>query len=148
MIETAFNRGIKAEERAKNRKDCEKRIKRARAKVAKPDYIEEQRGIAHAVHCKCGAVIQSLVPHDRLKYNGMPLAVMAQTPLYTEVELIMDDGSKHVTPMCKPCADSLDADKAEAVYAVDIDRLTKQEPTLVENTQWAHRKPIGHRRVR
>jgi hypothetical protein len=148
MSESAFNRGIKDADRAKNRKDCEKRIKRARDRVAMPDYILDQKGVAHAVHCKCGTVIKSLVPHERLTFNRMPLAVMAETPLYVEVELIMDDGSTHVTPMCKPCAEGLDSDKAEAVYAVDIDRLAKQEPTLVENTQWARRKPIGHRRVR
>lgn len=148
MSDTPFNRGIKPADRAKNRRDAEKRIKDGRAKLAKPDYIVESKGVYEAVLCKCGAVIQNLVPHETLRFNGMPLAVMAQTPLYTEVELIMDDGSKHVTPMCKPCADALDGDKAEAIYAADLDRMAKLEPSVLENDQWARRKAIGHRKVR
>jgi hypothetical protein len=148
MSDTPFNRGIKAADRAKNRKAAADRIAAGRAKLAVPDYIVEHKGVYEAVLCKCGVVIQSLVPHETLRFNGMPLAVMAQTPLYTEVELLMDDGSRHVTPMCTPCAATLDADTAEAIYAVDLDRMAKLEPTVLENDQWARRKALGHRKVR
>jgi hypothetical protein len=148
MSDTPFNRGIKAADRAKNRKDAEQRIKAARAKLARPDYIVETKGVTEQVLCKCGAVIQSLVPHETLRFNAMPLAVMAQMPLYTEVELIMDDGSRHVTALCRPCAETLDAEKAEAIYAADLARMSILEPSVLENDQWVKRKALGHRRVR
>lgn len=101
------------------------------------------------VFCKkCGCPLVSYVPHERLRVNGMPLAVMAETNMYAELEIEFDDGSKHATPVCKTCIESISGDDIEAMYAAD---MASWERTAPETTDWdrvSGRRMVKHRRIR
>jgi adenylate cyclase len=93
-------------------------------------YIKIDNGVVEKVTCKnCGAVLQNLVPDENYtkteKLKGKIIIykylVMAQTPNYDELTIEMEDGSKHVTPICKICKNkSIDI---ESIYQADLYRL-------------------------
>ena len=47
------------------------------------------------------------------------------TPQYSEMEIVFDDGTKHITPMCVACvsSDSLDLND---IYQSDVERWDKE----------------------
>lgn len=102
----------------------------AKDKLKDFHYIKIDNGVVEKVTCKnCGSVLQNLVPDERYtkteKINGKIIIykylVMAQTPNYDELIIEMEDGSKHMTPICKVCkTKSIDIN---SIYQADLYRL-------------------------
>ena len=97
--------------------------------LARPDYIERDAADKNiiAVYCKkCGSLIQGLVQGGRPKIivsgnktvEQWPVT-MAALPPYTEVQILCDDGSMHVSPCCKECAPFLTEDDLDAFLIAD-----------------------------
>lgn len=90
------------------------------------------------IRCKiCSTTIRKLVPHDQFTeqrtINGKTFTaerlILATLPNYCEVMLTFNDGSKHATNLCHPCAQSLSLDKADWVYCCDMNEW------LLDSTQ-------------
>lgn len=88
-----------------------------------------------AVLCKgCGAPVRSMVVDDRLRTSekiGETLVirerlVMANLPHYAEVEIEMEDGSKHATACCASCADRATDEDLEQWYEADLDMMDEE----------------------
>jgi RecJ-like exonuclease len=102
----------------------------AKDKLKDFHYMKIDNGVVEKVTCKsCGATLQNLIPDENYtkteKFKGKIIIykylVMAQTPNYDELTIEMEDGSKHVTPICKVCKrKSVDV---ESLYQADLYRL-------------------------
>jgi len=88
-----------------------------------------------AVLCKgCGTIIRSLVVHDQFTSVQRKAEqtiirerlTMANTPLYTEVEIVMEDGSTHITSACLACAEKATDDELEHWYEADLDMMDEE----------------------
>ena len=98
-----------------------------KALLKRTEYMEMDGNTQLAVYCKrCGRKIQGLVAHGEpktFKSGGKIIQQymmrMSALPLYTEVEIQCDDGSKHVTPCCKECAPFLTEDELDAFLIAD-----------------------------
>lgn len=119
------------------------------------NYIVTGPGGGHEkTLCKfCGCTIASLVPTEQGQWsetkNGKVIVyqpmVMAPTNMYAVIEIEMDDGSKHQTPVCKHCADgAIPLDQLDAAHCVDCDRL-KVVGMNVDKIK--NRKPLGFRKI-
>lgn len=105
--------------------------------MSESSYIVRQNGIVVAVLCKkCGVPIRSLVPIgdpiDSRKANGLivrdRMVTLGTGSNYTEVEIETEhDGkkAKHVTPMCKSCANRLSKDDLGQLVDDDLDDLER-----------------------
>ena len=99
-------------------------------KIKKFNHLKKSHGVLEELFCKvCGTTIGSLIVSDRFReskvINGKIVIferlVFAQTPMYKDVTLEMDNGSAHATHLCKGCAEKpLDEDTLEAIYAADL----------------------------
>lgn len=101
--------------------------------MSESSYIVRQNGVVVGVLCKkCGVPIRGLVPVaepiDTRKANGMVIRdnfmMLGTGSNYTEVEIETEaDGkkAKHVTPMCKTCADRLTTADLDAIIDADLD---------------------------
>ena len=110
-----------------------------------------------AVLCKgCQQRIKGLVDDERFEevreINGQRVVfrrlIMAELPTYVEVELTFDDGSKHVTPMCRECAGRLSVEDAEDFYCADMARWADLERAGGGRVRWdvvGDRSPISWR---
>lgn len=98
------------------------RISRAKDAGLKAfQYIEEDRGGLNRVLCKiCGTPIKDRAP------DGRGLGVLMTLAAYTEVTLEFDDGSAHVTPLCRSCAQSSSLEMLEACYGADMAQWQKE----------------------
>ena len=113
------------------------------------------------IRCKlCAARIQGMVPipgakplldlvegHTRTKHIPVRLAALAN---YQEVVIEFDDGSAHVTQICKRCAGTLSNDDLEALYVADAAVLTVQSERAgitMPKSLWDKRKPVSYYRV-
>jgi hypothetical protein len=101
----------------------------------RPDFVETVDGAIVAVYCKrCGSKIQGLVPsaaEPKVFREGgriieQRMVRLGPLPLYTEVEIQCDDGSKHVAACCKECAPFLTADELDAFLIADTDAEIKE----------------------
>lgn len=131
--------------------EAKQRIDRQRQKpgcLRQWNYITEDRSGITEVRCKCcGALIKKLLPdskgeqierrEDRVVVRER--LVLTTLPNYREVEIEFDDGSKHITPCCADCANHLDEELIEAMYAADLDRWQKE---AMDWDHMARRKPI------
>jgi len=82
------------------------------------------------IDCKlCGSPIMGPVEHEKMskvvRHNGQNVIIKyvehARFGAYTEVALTMDDGSKHVTHLCRGCVQKLsDPLVLEQIYAMDL----------------------------
>lgn len=105
--------------------------------MSENSYIVRQNGVVVGVLCKkCGVPIRGLVPVgepiDTRKANGMIIRdnflVLGTGSNYTEVEIeTKHDGkkAKHVTPMCKSCANRLTPADLEKIIDDDLDDLER-----------------------
>lgn len=125
---------------------------RGREKLRAFDYHQrnEQQGFEEATLCKMsGHVLASLVPHERLRFNNMPLAVRAESPNYAEIEITFDDGSKHVTPICRTAIDFIVVPETlEDIYAADLASWSRTQPEILDKPHIVDRVPVSFRRVR
>ena len=149
----------------KNKTKARKRIQEAKGpKGIQPksfDYIEKREGIGiDSVACTlCGALLKKLVPLPDLgkeeTINGQrvitqPVA-LRETNNYAEITIEFDDGSAHTTMTCRSCANELDEEQLEILYASDMEQFDKDEQAGQGAVRWelmAHRKPKGFVRDR
>lgn len=105
------------------------RVAVARAKKELGRYVRYGTAGIEEIDCKlCGRPIRKLVPHDNFHeqrdINGRQVLVeklvLATLPLYVEVEINFDDGTRHVTNLCQLCAEHLTLDECEHIYCCDM----------------------------
>ena len=103
--------------------------------LRKEDYIELDGNMMIAVYCKrCGMKIQGMMPDGRKpkvfkeggKIREQFFVRIGPLPMYTEVEIVCDDGSKHVSPCCKNCAPFLTEDEIDAFLIADTDEEIRE----------------------
>lgn len=130
-------------------------MKESNPKCHTANYIVAGPGGGHEkTLCKfCGCTIASLVPTEQGQWsetkNGKVIVyqpmVMAPTNMYAIIEMEMNDGSKHQTPVCKTCAtSSIPIDQLDAAHCIDCDRL---QTVGMDVKNIKDRKPVGFRRV-
>lgn len=123
-------------------------------------YMEEKPGIGTSrVYCKCGQTIQELreVPEmsEVQKLSGRTIVrervALMPSASYSELEITFDDGSKHITPMCKGCAKKAHStDFLDDVYAADMGRWEQEESRGLGAVRWdllSDRKAVSAREV-
>lgn len=128
------------------------RVALARTKLTHFDYRPlNAQGVCEKTLCKCcGAILTSLVATEQgswtvKKGNQMivyqPTCVMP-TNEYAVLEISMEDGSCHQTPICKTCAaGELDL---EAIYLADLHRL---ELTGQNVSEMEGKRPVKARAI-
>lgn len=81
------------------------------------------------VQCKCcSSPLRKMIPDDRFQevreINGQRVVcerlTLGTLPSYTEVLITFDDGSKHVSAICKQCGDELTLADIEWMYCCDL----------------------------
>ena len=127
------------------------------ASIKKADYVKRGRQAksSDAVYCKlCGDKIAGYILDDSFseatRANGQTIIrermIWAEFPNYAELEIEFDDGSKHVTPACRRCANqNHSAEVLDAVHMVDVGRwkeLGQTEFSLVENRKAKKAKKV------
>ena len=129
-------------------------------KVSIPDYVKFSRFGIDQVLCKCcGCVIKGTVIRDdwteTRMINGKPVIfqrlALAQLAEYAEVEILFDDGSRHVTCCCVHCSEHLTPDHLEHIYCCDMLMWEKEAAATNTHVAWERyekRRPVSHRRVR
>lgn len=110
-------------------------VRAAKSSSPYPAYIRWENGVAADTACKrCG---------NPLTRGG------AQLPAYSEIHIEFDDGSSHISPICRPCRDKgLDGKALEEVYCDDMKALAIEEETtrtLMHWEMWKDRIPVGYR---
>lgn len=120
--------------------------------MSENSYVVRQNGVIVAILCKgCGQPIRGLVPygepiHTRKKGDMVirdNYLVLGVGPNYTEVEIEVErDGKKgkHVTCLCKGCANNLDEVKLNKIYAADMDELESEGQNVKELRKWKPRR--------
>ncbi len=71
--------------------------------------------------------------------------ILASFPRYVEVKFELDDGSFHVTSLCRRCAERLTLEEANDVYVSDLDQWWDDEKSGRGATRWdvvGGRKPV------
>lgn len=132
------------------------RVAVARAKKDIGRYVRYGTAGIEEIDCKlCGRAIRKLVPHESFsevrEINGKRIVVekltLATLPLYTEVSITFDDGSKHVTNLCSLCADGLTLADCEFIYCCDMNEWLLDNSTASDNfwSQQATRVPVSFR---
>lgn len=83
-------------------------------------YIDRDgNGMITAVYCKgCGRQIQGMSSKGHLFPYGN----------YTEMTIVFDDKSAHITPVCKKCVNSKKSrEDIEAMYIADLEEFCREE---------------------
>ncbi len=105
--------------------------------MSENSYIVRQNGVVVGVLCKkCGVPIRGLVPVGNpisTRKNGNTIIrdnfmMLGTGSNYTEVEIETEiDGKKgrHITPMCKSCANKLTFSDLEKIIDDDLDDLER-----------------------
>lgn len=146
------------------KKHVDARIAARRADPANPvrkwDFVKFGPHGIEAVHCKeCGRPIKGLVVDDRFSetriINGKTIVfqrlVLAELPGYSEIEIEFDDGSRHITHVCKGCLPKLTPNDLDALYEADMDMWSIEAARDGVEYQWerfAERRASKHRKVR
>jgi hypothetical protein len=135
------------------------RIRKGKARAPKAfGYVKRNprhQSLVDTVLCKrCGEALRTWVVDDRFTdwedINGQRIQrkylVMATLPRYTEIEITFNDGSKHVTCMCKGCVKRLTVEELDDLYAADLDEIDRNEGDGVGHWDlWADREPVSFR---
>jgi len=122
-------------------------------------HPESRNRVMTQLKCKlCGQVIAGQVESDAKVPSRVirgstyiyKVLTFARFSAYTEVELIFDDGSKHVTHVCTGCLGKLDnLDNLEFIYASDLAQWLWEEQHGHGSALWhvypdcAYRRPVG-----
>ena len=100
------------------------------ANFSAPNYVRPP-----TILCKkCGCTV----------YEGRPLAS------YTELRLVFDDNSAHITQLCRKCAVGLTLKELEAIYCADLVALSEDEEAQGLLMCWellADRQVVGYERL-
>lgn len=121
----AKERGLKRASAIANQKWCG---------LASPAFTEDDKSTARCK--KCGQLVI-------FKGNAMEC--------YSEILIIFDDNSAHITSLCGGCSSGLSVVDLEAIYCADILDLSNDEDrsgVLMDWTLLADRKPVGFERRR
>lgn len=102
--------------------------------LVSPKFTEADKRTARCK--KCGQLVM---------FRGDP------TSVYSEILIMFDDGSAHLTPLCRGCSSGLTIRDLEAIYCADIVDLSDDEDragVLMDWTLLADRRPVGFERQR
>lgn len=117
-------------------------------------YVHGNAGEIHSVLCKlCRSVMRMQVEDpdysESRKVNGRDVIVkrmyLRTLANYGEITIEFDDGSAHVTPLCKECCKSVQVSDLESIYCADMEQLLSEESSTAPMNWgvWSKRKPIG-----
>ncbi len=144
------------------RKRARNKAKKARRenRLKQFSYIEEMGAFGISkVRCKCGQVLSSLKAVPGLSeienIKGRTIVrervAMASNAAYTEIVITFNDGSKHVTPVCKSCAKAGFSEEAlNDMYAADMERWDEEETRGLGKVRWdlnADRVAVSYKEV-
>jgi hypothetical protein len=126
----------------------------AESKQRKPRWHHQhiKRGVKNpasivSVHCKsCGAVLVGPMPDE----DEPTRTIFTATPLYAEIEITFDDGSKHVTHLCKVCRNGLTVADLEDLYAADLAEFEEDEKHGDHPAPWGAlggKTPVSFRKL-
>ncbi len=99
-------------------------------------HVVYRNGFLTEVRCKCcRAVLINLIEQDKpietVRNNGQTIVtkrmILAATAMYAEIEITFDDGSKHVTSLCKDCVAGMSQSKLEEIYVGDLYQWAEEE---------------------
>ena len=104
----------------------------------------------------CGTVIRSLIESEKpVRIQRMhnqtlitKLAIPAETSSYQEITVEFDDGSAHVTAICRHCSVNLSNDMLEEIYVTDLEQFERDEDEGRGPSKWESllaRKPISYK---
>lgn len=134
------------------RSDALEEVK-ARVKLAKGEdyiknfkYMEEEIGLGVVrILCKCGTVISEFrsIPEmstsTKVKNQTIIRERVLMTPNsnYTEIEILFDDGSKHISAVCADCIKrGFTPEHLNAIYAADMDQWRREEESGLGEVNW------------
>lgn len=125
--------------RQKDRKSIRDRRK-ARPIKKKPSshivFARLNKNFIESMSCRlCTGIIRSLVESEnpiRIQKMGdktliTKLAIPAETSSYQEITIEFDDGSAHVTAVCRHCSGKLSNDMLEELYVTDLEQFERDE---------------------
>lgn len=117
-------------------------------------YVVQQNGVVVGILCKlCGVPIRGLVPVGEpidirkngnmiIRDNAYKLGIGSN---YCEVEIEMErDGrkAKHVTCLCKSCADKATKADLKKAYDGDLDEFKREGMDVRELRKWTPHKIV------
>jgi DNA/RNA endonuclease G (NUC1) len=125
------------------------------SKVLYENYrVINRHGVAEKTICKlCGATVSSLVPTEKGQWTEKKgnqtiiyqPTIEAPTNSYSVIEILMEDGSKHQTPLCRECSSKpLTVDQLQSIYDADVKRF---EETGMDVEMYRQRKPLAMRKI-
>ena len=137
----------------------------ARARVEKAlGHVDRQKarlildstGVMRELHCKCcddviGKLVASDIPPILREIGGRKVltvpTVFMRLPLYREIRILFDDGSAHVSNVCRCCAvdKKLTVEELEKMYCEDMLVWASEEGADRVKWDWlASRKPVSY----
>lgn len=120
----------------------------------------KERGLRRAAEVACQKWYGLTSPHfteddkttARCKRCGQLVMFKGEaTARYSEILIVFDDKSAHLTSLCVDCSSGLAVRDLEAIYCADILDLSDDEESagvLMDWTLLADRKPVGFERRR
>ena len=127
------------------------RIEKAQSRAKHPSYVKRGSMGIEEVSCKCcGGAVRRLAPddrfHERREINGRTVLVerlaLMTLAAYTEVRIVFDDNSAHVTVLCEHCAKKLTVADLEDLYGLDLAEMLKESGSLPWDL-FSDRKPVS-----
>jgi hypothetical protein len=119
-----------------------------------------KKGTIEGVICKkCGTPIKTLIPDEHYKTTEKrgdktiirERLVLTESSNYTEIDILLDDGSHHITHGCYECLKNLNTLDLEGLYIGDMEQQMAEEDVglgTLNWTMWATRTPISYKIVR
>lgn len=121
---------LSLEEKVKGLARVEKQASSGWSGLVAPNYVRSP-----IILCKkCGCTVS----------DGRMLAS------FSELRLIFNDNSAHITPCCKKCAIGLSLKELEAIYCADLLALSQEEESCGRLMHWqllSDRQITGYERV-
>lgn len=121
------------------RKELQHRVEKVRAKSKLKDFYfvkhhEKFPSLIERITCKCcGATLLLLTAHPKYEWKEgdktIRLATLAPTANYDEMTIEFEDGSAHVTCMCRKCCRITDKGRLEEIYMADVAQFQKEGMT-------------------
>jgi hypothetical protein len=101
------------------------------------DRIPDNPSVIIAIYCKgCGTQIKGLK-------NVMGSSVLMPYWNYREITIEFDNGSAHMTPICRKCEKTTSKEALEAMYIADLEELELEDDGKDEKVWdvYLNRKP-------
>lgn len=127
----------------------------AAVKASRPfgDYIVRGSAGIEQVVCKiCGTPVRKLVPDERFRESRVvgnrevivERLVFMTLPMYNEIAILFDDGSRHISVSCSNCVTKITNEDLEWIYLSDVQEMMSDAGAEGLNlAYYAHRVPVS-----